>query len=149
MLPLPRRYTVLLVHGHWMQSGDLTLADENFDQLVNNTMFPFVDPATDLVNFTGHGVSQMGPCPLGGAICNSPMCHNDTAQFPPGVGSRSCDNIDWLPKFRAGFKFTATNRCGGVSHMAGWVLCRLSCCAWHPGRGCLLLPPRLTRRRAD
>lgn len=105
-----KQYTVMLVHGHWMQTGDAMLADSNFDQLLNNTMLPFVDSATHLVNFTSSFIKDgMGPCPLGGAICNSPICHNDTAMFPPGVGSKSCDNIDWLPKFRAGFKFTTTN----------------------------------------
>ena len=105
-----KQYTVLLAHGHWMQTGDASLADHNFGQLLNNTMLPFIDSRTHLVNFTDSAVAPKGPCPLGGAICNSPMCHNDTAQFPPGVGAgTSCDNIDWLPKFRAGFLFTPTN----------------------------------------
>ena len=55
---------------------------------------------SDLVDFSGSQVAGGG---------NSPMCHNDSAMFPPAVdsgGGRRCDNIDWLPKFRAGYKFT-------------------------------------------
>ena len=39
------------------------------------------------------------------------MCHNNSGTFPAsvdgcGAGSKSCDNIDWLPKFRKGYVFT-------------------------------------------
>lgn len=75
-------------------------------------MAPFIDAASQLVNFTESKVDEMGPCPFLGAVCNSPMCHNDTDMYASGVGGdggRSCDNVDWLPKFRAGFRFTACN----------------------------------------
>ena len=96
-----------------MQSGDASLADDNWHQLLSNTMLPFIDGRSGLVNFSATQAAPMGPCPLGGAVCNSPMCHNDSAMFPPGVGAsfggKSCDNIDWLPRFRAGYKFTPTS----------------------------------------
>eukprot|EP00931_Biecheleriopsis_adriatica_P003616 TRINITY_DN105414_c0_g1_i1.p1 TRINITY_DN105414_c0_g1~~TRINITY_DN105414_c0_g1_i1.p1 ORF type:complete len:845 (-),score=124.72 TRINITY_DN105414_c0_g1_i1:52-2586(-) len=106
-----KQYTILMVHEHYMQSGDISLADDNFDLLVNNTMLPYISPSSQLVNFTdtlaeptGHWI---GPIFVG----NSPLCHIDTGTFPPGVqdGGRSCDNIDWLPKFRAGFQFSPVN----------------------------------------
>lgn len=94
-----------------MNFGDVSLADQNFELLVNNTMMPYIDQRSNLVNFTNHLAEPMGPCPFGGRICNSPICHFDNATFPSGVsdGGRSCDNIDWLPKFRNGFHFTPVN----------------------------------------
>ncbi len=107
-----KQYAVLLAHAHWMQSGDASLADANFEQLANQTMLPFVDPRSQLVNFTASKVAPSGipqlndTCPLGGAICNSPMCHNNSGTEPGALAEgRSCDNIDWLPKFRAGYHF--------------------------------------------
>ena len=114
-----KQYAVMLVHGHYMQTGDASLADDTshtFGQLLNQTMLPFIDPASDLVNFTASRTANMGgSCPFGGdgpLGCNSPMCHADADMYPPGIndpGGRSCDNIDWLPKFRAGYKFSATS----------------------------------------
>ena len=37
-----------------MQSGDVSLAGVHFQHLVNNTMLPFVNPATQLVDWSGH-----------------------------------------------------------------------------------------------
>jgi hypothetical protein len=110
-----KQYAVMLVHGHYMQTGDSSLASRNFGQLWNNTMLPFIDRAhSELVNFTSTLIPTQGcPLPPTGVICNSPICHNDTEMYPPGhatqFGGRSCDNIDWLPKFRAGFTFTPVN----------------------------------------
>ena len=93
-----------------MQTGDTSLADANFEQLVNNSMYRFIDPSSQLVNFTASFIpNAKGKCLFGGAVCNSPMCHDDTAMFPEGLGGVRCDNIDWLPKFRAGYKFTPTS----------------------------------------
>ena len=37
-----------------MQSGDVSLAGVHFQHLVNNTMLPFINPATQLVDWSGH-----------------------------------------------------------------------------------------------
>jgi alpha-L-rhamnosidase len=119
-----KQYTALMVHEHYMQSGDLSLTERNFDQLVNNTMWPFIDPASHLVNFTSSLVTPMCKWWEPSSICNSPICHNDSATFRAGVGDggRSCDNIDWLPKFRAHFKFTPVNVVVNAFAVRGMVL---------------------------
>ena len=43
-----------------MQTGDASLADENFDLLVNNTMYTYIDPARNLVDFTSTLATPMG-----------------------------------------------------------------------------------------
>ena len=109
-----KQYTILLAHGHYMQTGDASLADQNFDSLLNNTMFPFIDPHSQLVNFTSSYLGTEGDCPLfpTGVICNSPQCHEDAqmmdTEHSDGAGKR-CDNIDWLPKFRAGYVYSNTS----------------------------------------
>ena len=106
-----KQYSVLLVHEHYMQTNDLSIVEDNFDLLVNNTMLPYIDPATNLVNFTNTLTTPMGKW-IGPVFSgNSPICHNDSSTFPADVhdGGKSCDNIDWLPKFRAGFHFSPVN----------------------------------------
>ena len=70
-----KQYGVLLVHGDFMETGDATrggrgLDDTLFEQLVNQTMLPFIDPTSNLVNFTSTEAATMGDCVLGGRFCN-------------------------------------------------------------------------------
>jgi len=106
-----KQYSILLTHAHYMQTGDISIADEFFDVLVNNTMLPFIDAVSNLVNFTNSMTDPMGKWigPLFDG--NSPICHNSTGVTPAHItdGGKSCDNIDWLPKFRAGYKFSPTS----------------------------------------
>mmetsp|Transcript_74304 Transcript_74304/g.204719 ORF Transcript_74304/g.204719 Transcript_74304/m.204719 type:complete len:467 (+) Transcript_74304:1483-2883(+) len=102
-----KQYTVLLAYEHYLHTADASLADDNFDILVNNTMLPFV---------SGRGLSEglidWSDSLSWPRIGISPVCHSDEGVFPRGVEDgfgRSCDNIDWLPKYREGFRFSAVN----------------------------------------
>ena len=90
-----------MAHEDYMQSGDTSLADKNFALLMNNTMLPFIDPVSQLVNWTNHVVKSQ---------YNS-VCHNSSSYFPPNVsdGGSSCDITDWQPSYREGFVFTNIN----------------------------------------
>jgi len=106
-----KQYTALMVHEHYFQSGDLSLFTENMDLLVNNTMHPYIDRTSNLVNFTAWLVTPECKWYETSQMCKSPMCHADSLTFPHGIsdGGKSCDNIDWLPKFREHFVFTPIN----------------------------------------
>jgi len=55
-----KQYSILLTHAHYMQTADSSIADEFFDLLVNNTMMPFIDQESNLVNFTNSMVAPEG-----------------------------------------------------------------------------------------
>eukprot|EP00948_MAST-09A_sp_MAST-9A-sp1_P003961 g3961.t1 len=99
-----KQYTSFLVYEHFLQSGDISLAQSHMDALINNTMMPFLDPVSNLINFTSS--RKVEPFNF-----NSPMCHKDAETYPYPVndGGVSCDNIDWLPKTRQWFQFTPVN----------------------------------------
>jgi alpha-L-rhamnosidase len=128
-----KQYMIMIIHEHWMQSGETTLASENFDLLVNNTMLPFINPATQLVDWTGHQVKPDPKKPSqkscytkycdkkvnGGSCAHDPagtcqacaLCHVSTGYGSDGGsdGGCSCDNPDWQPSYRAGFVFSNQN----------------------------------------
>jgi len=109
-----KNYGVFLAYESYMETGDVTVAEDNWEILINNTGLPYIDTDSDLVNFTStrsppmaskwcQDLNKIDPH-LGGECGNSEMCHIDASSGNPG-----CDNIDWLPKFRAGYVFSPTS----------------------------------------
>ena len=47
-----KQFTILLAHEHYMMTGDNSIAKEYFELLLNNTMYPFINPGTNLVDFS-------------------------------------------------------------------------------------------------
>ena len=96
-----KQFTILLAHEHYMMTGDNSIAVEYFELLQNNTMYPFINPITNLVDFSGKVISHN----------YGSICHNTTNYFPKGVsdGGTSCDIVDWEPSYRCGFNFTTKN----------------------------------------
>merc|ERR1711871_872509 len=87
--------------GHYMMTGDNSIAENNFELLKNNTMLPFINPRTNLVDFTGKVTSHRFDS----------ICHASAQYFPKGVsdGGLSCDIVDWEESYRCGFNFTTKN----------------------------------------
>ena len=100
-----KQYTALLVHEHWLQTGDASLAAANWDLLLNNSMRAFISPASGLVDWSTGATCGPAHWEGGGA------CHLTPGTFPPGVtdGGRSYDIVDWQPSYRDGFNFTSVN----------------------------------------
>ena len=83
-----------------MTTGDLTLVETQWDLLVNNTMMPFINTDSNLVNWTN----------LVTATTYSSVCH-DPPPNPEGIteGSHSCDIVDWPLNYRDGYKIGYVN----------------------------------------
>jgi hypothetical protein len=83
---------VMLAYEDYMRSGSTELAASDYDyqHLVLNTMISFIDPETQLVDWTSsfHWNERSWP----------QVCHSDPAGAISDGMNYSCDNIDWPPQ---------------------------------------------------